>query len=280
MHPVLIDLGLRDLPLFGPTHLFLPTYGVLFALSALAAWAWFMRRVRTLGVDPDKAFNATFYGLLAGILGAKLTLLAVEWRYYVQNPIEILGSFRSAGVLLGGIALGTVVFIAYARKAGLPYLELGDAIAAPLALAQAFGRLGCASAGCCYGIRLVGRPWYALVFTDPLAAEQTGVPLHVPLFPVQLVQMLNDLVLAGILTWLWHRARRRLEPPGTVFWWYLLLYGSTRAVLEFWRGDVVRGVYFGGHVSTSQLLAMSCVAFAAAMLTLGRMRGQREAPTP
>ena len=35
MHPILIDFGTFDLPVFGQTHLFLPTYGVIFAAFRL-----------------------------------------------------------------------------------------------------------------------------------------------------------------------------------------------------------------------------------------------------
>ena len=274
MHPILVDFGTHDLPLLGPTHLFLPTYGLLFATATLVAWWWFLRRTRALHVDPERAFNLTFYGLLAGLLGAKVTLLLLDWRHYVANPADLLLSIRSAGVLLGGVAVGAAVFILYARRHHLPLFPLGDAIAAPLALAQSVGRLGCTAAGCCWGVELPDHPWWSIVFHDPVASTQTGVPLGIPLFPSQPLQALNDLVIAGILTWLWRR--RATLPEGAVFAWYLVLYGVTRAVLEHWRGDVARGLWFGGSLSTSQILA-GLAALAGASLLAWRTRlRQRE----
>ena len=274
MHPILVDFGTHDLPLLGPTHLFLPTYGVLFATATLLAWWWFLRRARTLHVDPERAFNLTFYALLAGLLGAKVTLLLLDWRHYLANPGDLLLSIRSAGVLLGGVAAGTAAFIFYARRQGLPLFPLGDAIAAPLALAQSVGRLGCTAAGCCWGRTLPDHPWWAIVFRDPVASAQTGVPLGVPLFPSQPLQALNDLAIACVLTWLWRR--RRSLPEGAVFAWYLVLYGVTRAVLEHFRGDVVRGLWFGGALSTSQILAGLAAVAGVAMLAWGSVRRQRE----
>ena len=55
MHPVLLKFGK-----LGETELFLPTYGVLFAVGALIAWWWFLRRGRTLGV-PDEQLFAPFW---------------------------------------------------------------------------------------------------------------------------------------------------------------------------------------------------------------------------
>ncbi len=269
MHPILIDFGTRDLPWLGPTHLFLPTYGLLFATGALVAWWWFMRRAQTLGVEGEPAFNLGFYSLLGGILGAKLTLLLVESRYYWEHPKEILGSLRSAGVLMGGVLCGALVFAYFAKRTGLPLFRLGDAAAAPLAMAQAVGRLGCFAAGCCYGKPAPPGFPCPVTFTSSAAASQTGVPLNVPLIPTQLIQAGNDLVLAIVLTWMW---RRRIQPDGSVFWWYVVLYGATRGLIEFWRGDTLRGVWFHGSASTSQILSALAVTFGVAMLIRGRLR--------
>ena len=269
MHPILIDFGTHDLPFFGSTHLFLPTYGVLFALSVVVAWFWFNRRARTLGVDDDQLFNLTFYALLGGIVGAKLLLVLIEWRSYLRNPEQLLGTLRSAGVLAGGVILGALTFLFYARRKGMPVYALGDAIAAPLVFAQGIGRLGCFSAGCCWGVGTHAEHPLAIVFTDSFSGAHTGVPLNTPLIATQLIQAIVDLGLAVVLTWLWHR---RPQPPGSVFWYYVLLYSIARGTIEFWRGDVVRGVYFGGAVSTSQLLALAGVVFAVIMLARGRRR--------
>ncbi len=265
MHPIFLDFGWHEIPLLGRTHLFLPTYGILFAVGALTAWWWFLRRARGLGIDEEKVFNLGFYGLLAGIVGAKATLIAVEWRIYAAHPWEILGSVRSAGVLMGGVLAGSLVFALYARRNQLPLFRLADAAAAPLALAQSIGRLGCFCAGCCYGVP--GKR-FAVTFTDPSAAAQTAVPLHVPLVPTQIIQMTSDLLLALLLTGLW---RRRAAPEGSVFWWYVLLYSIARGIIELWRGDAVRGLFFHSHVSTSQLIAGAAAILGATMLVRGRM---------
>jgi phosphatidylglycerol:prolipoprotein diacylglycerol transferase len=280
VHPILIDLGVRDLPLLGPTHLYLPTYGALFAAAALVAWWWFLRRTRSLGVDPERAFNLSFYGLLGGLLGAKLTLLAVEWRHYAAHPEDLLGSLRSAGVLMGGVAVGALAFVLYALRHRMPLFSLGDAIAAPLALAQSVGRLGCTAAGCCWGVPLGDAPWWSLVFHDPIAAEQTGVPLGIPLFPSQPLQAANDLAIAAVLTWLWRRRERMALPQGAVFWWYLVLYGVTRGILEHWRGDVGRGLWFGARLSTSQILSAVAATVGAAMLVRGAALRRRRTAAP
>jgi phosphatidylglycerol:prolipoprotein diacylglycerol transferase len=275
MFPTLIDLGTYDLPLVGEVHLALPTYGALFAVATVLAWWWFLRRGRMLEVPEEKLFNLSFYTIIAGIIGAKLTLVVIDWERYSQHPGELWGTLRSAGVLMGGVIVGAAVFVLYARRQGLPLHRLGDAIAAPLALAQGIGRLGCHTAGCCWGVRAAEHSRLCVTFTDPAARAQTGVPLNEPLVPTQLYQMGNDLLLALLLTWLW---KRRMQPAGSVFWIYVVLYSLTRGLIEFWRGDVQRGLYFGGSVSTSQLIAVVTLVLGVVMLVRGRLRSPDGAP--
>lgn len=272
MHPILIELGSYDIPGLGPTHLFLPTYGVLFAAGALAAWYWFVARAVRLGLPKEPVFNLAFYTLLAGLVGAKLTLIVVDLPYYIANPAEILGTVRSAGVLMGGVLAGALAFWLYARRQGLPVLELTDAIVAPLALAQGIGRLGCFMAGCCYGVESSG--WCAIRVMSAAAHEQTGVPLNTPLVPVQLIESAFDFALAAALTIAW---RRRPRPAGTVLWLYFVLYGAGRATIEHWRGDSVRGLWFGDTVSTSQIFSIVAIVAGAFFLIRDRVRPPRTA---
>jgi len=275
MFPILIDFGTHDVPLLGEQHLFLPTYGFLFALGVVLAWIWFMRRAKGLGLPEDRLFNLTFYSVLAGIIGAKLLLIVVDWRTYLANPAEILGTLRSAGVLMGGVLAGALTFVFYCRRYDLPLWDLADTISAPLVLAQAMGRLGCFSAGCCWGVPLDASNPIAITFTDAQARAQTGVPLDVALFPSQLAEMFYDLGLVVLLTFMW---RRSPKPAGVVFWTYVLLYSLGRATIEFWRGDTHRGVYFGDLVSTSQMIAVA-TALLATVVLLGAARQRRRADT-
>lgn len=265
MFPRLIDFGVE----FRGVELFLPSYGLLFASGALLAWWWFVRRGRSLGVPEEQLFNLSFYTLLAGILGAKLTLVIVDWEAYLEHPALLLGTIRSAGVVIGGIFAGSLAFTFFAHRNGMPLHRLGDAIAAPLVFAQALGRLGCFCAGCCWGKPAAEGSRFGVVFTDPHAAEQTGVPLGVALVPTQLMHLVSNLLLALVLTWLWHL---RLKPAGSVFWIYVLLYSLSRGIIEFWRGDAQRGLYFDGAISTSQILSIAGILLGSIMLMLGRRR--------
>jgi len=68
-------------------------------------------------------------------------------------------------------------------------------------------------------------------------------------------------------------ALRRIKRfEGQIFFTYVFLYGVSRSVLEYFRGDD-RGMFFGGMVSTSQLIGLIIAVIAIiAMIVLRRRR--------
>ena len=115
-------------------------------------------------------------------------------------------------------------------------------------------------AGCCFG-RPTSVAW-AITFRNPAALPQ-GTPLGVPLHPTQLYEAgAEALILAFLLAF-----ERRGRPfPGRTFWSYLLLYGISRFIIEFYRGDS-RGLVFD-VLSTSQFVSILLVPLSIVMLVV------------
>jgi phosphatidylglycerol:prolipoprotein diacylglycerol transferase len=134
------------------------------------------------------------------------------------------------------------------------------------------GRFGCLLAGCCYG-KPTTLPW-GITFTDPFAASNVGTPLHVALHPTQLYDAGVEFLILIFLLGTERFWRRR---AGWTFWVYILLYGVSRFVIEFYRGDP-RGATMG--FSTSQWISMALVPLSLVMLfVLARQRPDPE-PAP
>jgi phosphatidylglycerol:prolipoprotein diacylglycerol transferase len=250
MHPVLWDLNLGKLGTFT-----LGTYGLFYAAAFLIAVRVSMAYAKREGIDPTQMIDLGIWTLLSGIVGAKLLLVLVEFPYYVHHPGEILSNWRSAGVFYGGFVLACLVGLWYVHRNRLPLAKTADAVAPGVALAQAIGRVGCLTAGCCYG-KPTTVPW-ALTFVDPRAHDLTGVPLAVALHPTQIYHGVADLLLFVLLAVLYPRKRT----DGTIFWTYVLTYAVARFIIEFYRGDY-RGEVFGGLLSTSQLAGILAAALA------------------
>ncbi len=244
MHPVLIEVGRFDLP----------TYGVLVATAVLLGLWTVGRRARRAGLDSGRILDATLWVLICALLGSKLTLVLVELPRYLAHPAELVGVARAGGVFLGGFVAALVAAVVLLRRYGLEWRSTVDVVVPSLALSHAVGRLGCLMAGCCWG-RPTDLPW-AVTYSDPRAHATLGTPLHVGLHPFPVYEGLYDLLLFVGLSWLYWRRPR----PGRVFAAYLVAYGAGRFLLEMTRGDAARGVYFGGALSTSQLIGAAMVA--------------------
>jgi phosphatidylglycerol:prolipoprotein diacylglycerol transferase len=237
---------------------YLPTYGVMVALGFLAGLTVTTKLARRSGLDGEKITNLAVYCALAGLLGAKLLMFLFDWRTFLSDPGQIfsLSTLQAAGVFQGGLVLAFVTAFLYMRHNGLPWLKTLDAFAPGIAIGHAIGRIGCFMAGCCWG-KECSLPW-AVRFTNPDAAELTGVPLNTPLHPSQLYEMATEALLFAFLYW----RSGKPHAAGKIMGLYLVLSSAARFVIEFTRFHE-QGLYWG--LSLTQWIAIA-VAFAGAML--------------
>src|ERR1700722_13128858 len=129
----------------------LPSYGVLVALAFLVALSMASRFAKQRGLNSEKVVNLGVYCALAGMLGAKLLMIALDPEYRA-HPGEIfsLATLQSSGIFFGGFILAVVFAIFYMRAQNLPALATSDLFAPGLAIGHGIGRLGCFAARCCW----------------------------------------------------------------------------------------------------------------------------------
>lgn len=248
MLPKVLDLG----------PITIHTYGLLLAIAFIAGIWIASRNARKAGINPDSIWNLGLIVIFSALVGSKLLLLFSDYRYYSQNIREIfsLSTLRSTGVYYGGLllALGSAAW--YVVKRRIPAGRLADLSAPGIALGQAIGRMGCLSAGCCYG-KPTSMPW-GITFTNSYAYENVGVPLNIPLHPTQVYESLGAFCLFLFL--MWRLSRRHFT--GQIILEYLFLYAALRFALEFFRDDD-RGFVLYGLLSTSQFIAVLTVLVSA-----------------
>ena len=249
MYPELFKLG--------PITVY--TYGVLLAAAYLLGLRLAMSRAKSRGLDPNRTLDLGIAIIISALVGAKLLLLLVDFDRFRQNPAELFSIVRSGGVFYGGLIAAVSVAFWYMWRHKMPLWTTCDVFAPGIALGHAVGRLGCLMAGCCYG-RPTNVPW-AITFTNPEAAANVGTPLGVALHPTQLYESGAE----GLILLLLLATERKGRPfEGRTFWSYMVLYGISRFVIEFFRGDE-RGAVFGA-VSTSQFISLVLVPLAIGML--------------
>jgi phosphatidylglycerol:prolipoprotein diacylglycerol transferase len=236
----------------------IPTYGVLVATGVLVGLWISVRNSEKQGIKAENAWDFGIALVLAGILGAKILYIILDWRsghIYGQNLREIFtfDTLQAGGVFSGGLVAAFIVAWWFLRKHHMPALATCDGFAPGLAMGHAIGRLGCFAAGCCYG-KPTNHFW-GVTFNNPLAAQLVGTPLGHALEPTQLFESAAELGIFFILTWMFKRKRF----DGQIFGAYLFLYGIARFCLEFIRDDPGRGSVFGGVLSGTQLIAIGLV---------------------
>src|SRR5258708_26406247 len=101
MYPVLFKLPTFHLfgKSFDPT---LHTYGVLLAMAFLAGLWVVNRQAKRAGLDAGRVTDLAVWVLIAGLVGAKVLLVAVEGRFFFRNPRELLSILQSGGGFFRG----------------------------------------------------------------------------------------------------------------------------------------------------------------------------------
>ena len=251
MHPILFNLG----------PITIHSYGVLLAAAYLLGLQLALTRARRQGLDRQHVMDLGIWIILSALAGAKLLLLIVDFKQFTGSAQAFLGLLQSGGVFYGGLIAAILVAIWYMRRYRMPLWTTTDVFAPGIALGHVVGRLGCLMAGCCFG-RPASVPW-AITFTDPSSVVANARLLGVPLHPTQLYEAATEAVILAVLL-VTERLGRPF--PGRTFWTYMLLYGTSRFVIEFYRGDA-RGMVFDA-LSTSQFVSVILVPLSVVMLVL------------
>ncbi|MEM7310925.1 MAG: prolipoprotein diacylglyceryl transferase family protein [Planctomycetota bacterium] len=281
---------------------FLPSFGVLVATGFLVGVALWGKLLQRYGLepdkDPDRSSDTAVWLLIGVIAGARLLYVAVEIARYlttkatpsvghdfVQDPLKILFVWEGGLVMFGGFAGAVLLGFWKARKYGLhPWNALDTGLVGGF-VGQAIGRWGCLLVGDDYGsvvdekyadlpfpitLRVPSAEWLA---ENPKSLFEHDLAGQV-LWATQPWMSVNALIVA-LLGWLVLRRRRYFgQVAGVIF----IYYSVSRAVIEAFRGDELRGVW--GGFSTSQILAVVGVAVGVAVLATAKKRPVPESLAP
>jgi len=245
MKPILFKIG----EIAFPSYTFLIMFGILMGVFLG------IRITKSKGLPVIYFIDLAILGIMAGFLGARIGHVFVEApQYYLEAPLRFFyfwqGGFTSWGAHIGMISS----WYFYLKWRGQPVWAYFDVVAQVMFVAIFFGRAGCLLTGCCFG-----NPtdfFLSLTFSDPTSTAYHFYP-NIPLHATQIYLMLNVLI-AQIIIWV--VAMRSWKFQGQLFALGLILYPIGRALVEFFRGDVDRGVYLSGWVSAGQIAMIFYVA--------------------
>lgn len=238
--------------IFGKT---IPMYAVMALLGAaiMCSVSAIFAKIRKT-VSAEDIFYMLLYAGIGCLIGAKLLYLIVSvdvyWlpeKSFKDNMIYWTKLLMSGGLVFYGGLIGAFLgAFRYCRHFKIPFSESMEIIVPTVPLFHAFGRIGCFMAGCCHGIEYNGI--FSVTFENSM-----GAPNGVPLLPIQLFEAVGNFILFAVLAILFLR-KASVSLSGI----YLSCYAVMRFVLEFFRGDIVRGNAFS--ISTSQWISIPLLA--------------------
>lgn len=206
-------------------------YDIFAFVGFVVQYLVFMHIVKKRGGLALCAREVQLISLFGGAVGMKL--LYALTRYDIWNtatPDVIFGG----GVFYGGLFGAVLSGLAVLKIKGVEKSPYTDAGAVALPLFHSFGRCGCFFSGCCYGIE-----------------SECGFTINgVRRFPVQLLSAFLLFVLFCVLFLLFKKNFFK----GRLLYIYLILYAIGRFLIEFLRGDDIRGKIW--IFSTSQLISI------------------------
>lgn len=282
MHPILFEIPGLGFPV--------RSFGLMVALGFLLGSYLVGKLAERWSDDPAKdpaRFSAVMLWVVVGVIaGARLMYVVVEvlrgsrtGQGFRDDPMSVLYVWQGGLVMYGGMVGAMVLGVWASKREGLhPWRALDIGLVGGFC-GQAVGRVGCLLVGDDYG-KLVPEHLQWLPFPITLR-----VPAELPhdslfglenagrvLYATQPLMSIKALIVAFIG---WQVLKHR-RYGGQAALWMIFSYGILRFCVELLRGDSVRGVWFGGAISTSQIVSIVMVVLSSAMLL--RFRGRHDMP--
>ena len=208
--------------------------------------------------------------LIVGAFSVGIGLLCASFMYiFITYPLPQLirmiqtGNFkflRGGLVFYGGLIGGLIGALPGIMVAKCSFRSIEESVVPYLPLGHAIGRIGCVLAGCCHGFAYDGP--LAIYYVNSIS----GLSPHQGYFPTQLLEAVLNVGVWALLMCIRSRKKRN----GDLILAYIGIYGIVRFIVEFFRGDKIRGSVWG--FSTSQWISIALVVIAPVWYMIRRKR--------
>jgi phosphatidylglycerol:prolipoprotein diacylglycerol transferase len=264
MIPVLFHLG--------PLTVY--SYGLMMALGFLAADYVIRLECIRRGLDPEYSSSIVIAAAVAGLIGSRVYAILDDLPTYLADPKSMIFSgsgFVFYGGMIGGLIGAYLVSRWYRIGLGVTMDMCGPA----LAIGQAIGRIGCQLSGDGdWGLPST-LPW-AMSYPKAIVGWNSDTVLklddhyrlvsgYFPGVRVHPAPIYETILYVGVFTILWSM-RKTSHPAGRIMYWYLLLGGAARFIVEFWR--INPRVFY--MLSEAQLIAIGMMVIGGVALLLTR----------
>jgi phosphatidylglycerol---prolipoprotein diacylglyceryl transferase len=259
---------------FGPLTVY--SFGMMMAFGFLAADYVIRLECKRRGFDLDYSSSVVIAAAVAGIVGSRIYAIADDLPTYLADPKSMIFS-GSGFVFYGGMIGGILGAYLVSRWYRISFAVTADMCAPALAIGQAIGRQGCQLAGDGDWGLPSKLPW-AMAYPRAIVGWNADTVLklddhyrlvsgYFPGVRVHPAPIYETILYLGVFAILWSM-RKRSEPAGRLMYWYLLLAGFCRFMVEFVR--INPRVFHG--LSEAQLIAFAMMVLGAIALALTAKR--------
>ncbi|HRV38463.1 MAG TPA: prolipoprotein diacylglyceryl transferase, partial [Fervidobacterium sp.] len=199
-------------------------YSVMIATGILVSYFLARKRLSNYPIKPEDLDEGLFWGIIAGILGARIYYVAFNWSYYSMYPSEIWKIWHGGLAIHGAIFAVLLTLFIYSKVKGyFKFVHTTDLFTSVLPLGQAIGRWGNFFNYEAYG-RPTMVPWKMFV---PPEKRMPGFDVDRYFHPTFLYESMWDL---GVFIFLFFYVEKRKKSYGETTALYLILYSIGR----FW----------------------------------------------
>lgn len=231
------------------------------------------KRLQARGGRPGQVQDIALWAVPFGIVGGRLYHVITDYGKYFgegRRPVEALYVWQGGLGIWGAIALGALGAWIGARRAGVRFGPLADALAPGIVLAQAIGRWGN-----WFNQELFGKPtdlpWGLEI--DP-ENRPAGYEQYETFHPTFLYEFFWNLGVAGLVIW----ADRRFRlGHGRAFALYVAAYCVGRAWIEAMRIDPVQADdVLGLRLNVWTSIVLFCLSVGYIIVSSRRHPGREE----
>lgn len=236
-------------------------YALAYVVGIVVGWRYglMLCRRRPALLSPEHLDEALTWIVVGVILGGRLGyMLFYNPAYYLADPVQALYLWRGGMSFHGGLAGVLLAMLLFARRRGIGYFRLTDAVAGCVPFGLFLGRLANFINGELFG-RVSEVPW-AMVFPR-------GGPLS--RHPSQLYEAALEGIVLFLVLALMERAGLR-QRVGLLSGVFMTGYAVARIAVEPFRQPDAHIGYLLGGATMGQLLSLPVLAIGIALIVWSR----------
>ena len=251
MSDIFIDLGIIQIK----------WYSIFILIAILTASILVLKESKKKNIPEDYIINLLFYGIIIGILGARIYYVLFNLDYYLSNSKEIFMIWNGGLAIHGGIIAALIFIIIYSKKKKINLLLILDIMVVGLILAQSIGRWGNFFNQEAFG-RIVSLDFLQNLYLPQFIIDNMYINGYYR-EPTFLYESILSLI--GFIVLIFIRKYKNIR-TGTLTGIYFLWYGISRLIIELYRSDSL----MLGSIKIAQLVSIIGIIAGIILIFLSR----------